>query len=45
VIFEPEELIARLAALVSKPRAHFIRFHYENYYETQVLRVGLNHQF
>jgi hypothetical protein len=27
VIFEPEDFIARLAALVPKPRAHLIRFH------------------
>jgi hypothetical protein len=27
VIFEPEDFIARLAALVPKPRAHLIRYH------------------
>jgi hypothetical protein len=27
VIFEPEDLIARLAALVPKPRAHLTRYH------------------
>jgi hypothetical protein len=27
VIFESEDFIARLAALVPKPRAHLIRFH------------------
>jgi hypothetical protein len=27
VIFEPEDFIARLAALVPKPRAHLTRYH------------------
>lgn len=27
MIFEPEDFIARLAALVPKPRAHLIRYH------------------
>ena len=27
VIFEPEDFIARLATLVSKPRAHLTRYH------------------
>ena len=27
VIFEPEDFIARLVALVPKPRAHLIRYH------------------
>jgi hypothetical protein len=27
VIFDPEDFIARLAALVPKPRAHLIRYH------------------
>jgi hypothetical protein len=27
VIFEPEDFVARLAALVPKPRAHLTRYH------------------
>jgi hypothetical protein len=27
VVFEPEDFIARLAALVPKPRAHLVRYH------------------
>ena len=27
VLFEPEDFIARLAALVPRPRAHLVRYH------------------